>query len=168
MQTNNKSLQYFTLCMLKTQSPNSSPITSTTGWLSVPQESALSHSELSWRRGCTPFAEGVPQISPFQQIRGTELFSIFLASRPCLLSFNAEEKIIKTKGPNSFLRVTLGTQEALVIKQSKRFPNLAEEIWPSKPGTVKYCLSKDTDESPSQRFFLNLTWNRALKNLTWI
>lgn len=108
-----------------TSSPHSSPITSTTAWLSVPQESDLPYSELIWRRGCFPFAECVPHISSFQQIRGTELFSVFLASRPCLLSVSAEERITKTKGPSSFPRFTLGRQEALVTKQSKRFSQLS-------------------------------------------
>lgn len=123
MQTNNKSLQYLTH-LLTTHCLLIAALSPAPLHDCQSPKNLLYHIQ-DWRRDCTLFAEGVPHTSPFQQTIGTELFSIFLASRPCLLSFNAEEKTTETKGPSFFLRFTLGRQDALVIKQSKRFPNLA-------------------------------------------
>lgn len=125
MQTNNKSLQYFTLCMLTTHYLLIAALSPAALDDCQSPRTALPYSEHSWRRGCTPFAEGAPHISPFQEIIGTKLFSIFLASKPCHPSLSAEEKMTKTEGPSSFLRLTVGRQEALVMKQSKRLPSLA-------------------------------------------
>lgn len=63
-----------------------------------------------------PLLKLSPISHPFQQIIGTELFNIFLTFRPCLLPSNTEE-ITKTAAPSSLLRITLGRQEAVVIKQ---------------------------------------------------
>lgn len=127
MQTNNKSLQYFTLCMLTTHYVLIAVLSPASLDDCQSPKNLIYHTQNSTDAPPLHLLErgDAPHISPFHQIIGTELFNIFLASRPCLLSVSAEDRITKTKGPRSFPRFTLGRQKALVTKQSKRFPSLA-------------------------------------------
>lgn len=120
----NKSPGYFMLCMLTTHYLLVAAVSP------APLDDCQSLKNLlyhiqnsSGEKPAPPLLKLSPISHPFQQIIGTELFNIFLTFRPCLLPSNTEE-ITETTAPSSLLRITLGRQEAVVIKQSKRLPSV--------------------------------------------